>query len=111
MIVVINNSSTERDLKDFERAFSKLSSPERVKEAIIDYEFPIPAPFSNPLNFPLVLSTDDNIKFCVLNVTAGYSGEGPSGTCKILKMCGFRIDEKLIFKDSQGKRVRMIFTK
>lgn len=111
MIVVINNNSTEKDIQDFERAFKKLSSPERVKEALLDYAFPIPAPDSNPLNFPLVISTDDDIMFCILNVSAGYGGEGPHGTCKILKMCGFKFNEKIVLKDSHGERVRTLFRK
>ena len=111
MIVVINNNTTAKDLEEFEKAFSKLSSPERIKEAVLDYKYPIPSADSDPMKFPLSISTDDGITFCILNVTAGYGGEGPTGTCKILRMCGFKFDEREILKDSNGARVFKVFNK
>ena len=100
--IVINNSST---------IFKKLSSPAHVKQAQVDYSYPIPAPDSNPLGFPLVISTDDNLIFCILNVSAGYGGEGPHTTCRILEMCGFHFDRSRILSDSHGERVLEFFTK
>ena len=111
MVVVINNNTTEKDVREFEKAFSKLSSKEHVKQAQVDYKYPLPAPDANPFSFPLVISTDDDIFFCILNVSAGYGGEGPHGTCKILEMCGFEFNRSRILSDSHGERVLEFFTK
>lgn len=111
MIFTIANHSTEADINEFMSLFQKYSTPERCVEARINYSFPIPSPNSDPTKFPLTIQTDDGIMYCVLNVTAGYGGEGPHGMCKILSQCGFRFDKDLIFENSGGEPVRFTLTK
>ena len=107
-IFTIANGSTEKDVEEFKALFKNYSKPEDCVRARINYSDPLPEPTSDPREFPLTIQTSDGILYCILNVTAGYGGEGPHAMCEILNICGFKFDKDLILENSDGEPVKFI---
>lgn len=89
-----NSCATEYAIKFFERykeAFGNVVSAEMI---------------SNPHNvdYKLILINDREEEIYIDgNCSAGYTGEGPSGTYRILKMAGFDIDREFITSNATFK--------
>lgn len=85
---------TGESIEFFERykeAFGNVTSAEMISKP-------------EDVNYKLILTNERNEQIIFDGgLTAGYSGEGQRGTYKVLKECGFDVNEEYIIENSAFK--------